>query len=319
MQATTYGALIALKANQSLLKILVCDDDPADRKLVRAYLQQIDIREIVLLEAGQRAEIQNALDKGRIDLVFMDIQMPEKSGMEWLAEIVEKQTAPVVMLTGSGSEEVAVQSLQKGAVGYLPKSKLSTEKLVETIDDAMKRWRQIQQGRANQEELERLANIDSLTGLLNRGAILRKLSEQMKHAKRYRDELSLSLLDIDHFKKVNDQYGHLTGDDVLEQVAILMWQNIRDADIIGRYGGEEFIIILPRTDLSSALNVAERVRKMIEASKMKDPEGNMFGITVSQGISIYKLGEDEHSLISRADNALYKAKGNGRNRVETSA
>ena len=319
MQTTTYGALIALKANQSLLKILVCDDDPADRKLVRAYLQQIDIREIVLLEAGQRAEIQNALDKGRIDLVFMDIQMPEKSGMEWLAEIVEKQTAPVVMLTGSGSEEVAVQSLQKGAVGYLPKSKLSTEKLAETIDDAMKRWRQIQQGRANQEELERLANIDSLTGLLNRGAILRKLSEQMKHAKRYRDELSLSLLDIDHFKKVNDQYGHLTGDDVLEQVAILMWQNIRDADIIGRYGGEEFIIILPRTGLSSALNVAERVRKMIEASKMKDPEGNMFGITVSQGISIYKLGEDEHSLISRADNALYKAKGNGRNRVETSA
>ena len=307
-----------MKANQSLLKILVCDDDPADRKLVRAYLQQIDIREIVLLEAGQRAEIQNALDKGRIDLVFMDIQMPEKSGMEWLAEIVEKQTAPVVMLTGSGSEEVAVQSLQKGAVGYLPKSKLSTEKLAETIDDAMKRWRQIQQGRANQEELERLANIDSLTGLLNRGAILRKLSEQMKHAKRYRDELSLSLLDIDHFKKVNDQYGHLTGDDVLEQVAILMWQNIRDADIIGRYGGEEFIIILPRTDLSSALNVAERVRKMIEASKMKDPEGNMFGITVSQGISIYKLGEDEHSLISRADNALYKAKGNGRNRIETS-
>jgi len=308
-----------LKANQSLLKILVCDDDPADRKLVRAYLQQIDIREIVLLEAGQRAEIQNALDKGRIDLVFMDIQMPEKSGMEWLAEIVEKQTAPVVMLTGSGSEEVAVQSLQKGAVGYLPKSKLSTEKLAETIDDTMKRWRQIQQGRANQEELERLANIDSLTGLLNRGAILRKLSEQMKHAKRYRNELSLSLLDIDHFKKVNDQYGHLIGDDVLEQVAILMWQNIRDADIIGRYGGEEFIIILPRTDLSSALNVAERVRKMIEASKMKDPEGNMFGITVSQGISIYKLGEDEHSLISRADNALYKAKGNGRNRVETSA
>ena len=190
--------------------------------------------------------------------------------------------------------------------------------MAETIDDAIKRWRQIQQGRANQEELERLANIDSLTGLLNRGAILRKLSEQMKHAKRYREELSLSLLDIDHFKKVNDQYGHLTGDDVLEQVAIIMWQNIRDADIIGRYGGEEFIIILPRTDLSSALNVAERVRKMIEASKIKDSEGNAFSLTVSQGISIYKLGEDEHSLISRADNALYKAKGNGRNRVETS-
>ena len=308
-----------MEVKQPLLKILVCDDDPADRKLVRAYLQQIDDREIVLLEAGRRDEIQDALDKGRIDLVFMDIQMPEKSGMEWLAEIVEKQTAPVVMLTGSGSEEVAVQSLQKGAVGYLPKSKLSTEKLVETIDDALKRWRQIQQSRANQEELERLANFDSLTGLLNRGAILRKLGEQIKHTNRYSEGISLDMLDIDYFKKVNDQYGHLTGDDVLEKVAILVQQNIRDTDSVGRYGGEEFIIILPRTDLSSALIVAERVRKAIEASEMKDSEGNVFGITVSQGISIYKSGDDEYSLISRADNALYKAKGNGRNRVETSA
>jgi diguanylate cyclase (GGDEF)-like protein len=311
--------LITLKAKQSLLKILVCDDDPADRKLVRAYLRQIDDREIVLLEAGQRDEIQNALDKGRIDLVFMDIQMPEKSGMEWLAEIVEKRTAPVVMLTGSGSEEAAVQSLQKGAVGYLPKNKLSTEKLVETIDDAMNRWRQIQQSRANQKELERLANIDSLTGLLNRGAVLRKLDEQIKHAKRYKEKLSLSLLDIDHFKKVNDRYGHLTGDDVLEKVALLMRQSIRDADTVGRYGGEEFIIILPRTDLSSALNVAERVQKTIASSEMKDSKGDVFSITVSQGVSIYEAGDDEYSLISRADNALYEAKGNGRNRVESSS
>jgi len=308
-----------LKTKQSLLKILVCDDDPADRKLVRAYLQQIDDREIVLLEAGQRDEIQNALDKGRIDLVFMDVQMPEKSGMEWLVEIVEKRTAPVVMLTGSGSEEVAVQSLQEGAVGYLPKNKLSTEKLVETIDDALKRWRQIQQSRANQEELERLANIDSLTGLLNRGAILRKLDEQIKHANRYREGLSLDMLDIDHFKKVNDQYGHLIGDDVLEKVAILVQKSIRDVDTVGRYGGEEFIIILPMTDLSSAINIAERVRKMIEAAEMKNCKGNVFGITVSQGISIYKPGDDEHSLISRADNALYKAKRNGRNRIESSS
>jgi diguanylate cyclase (GGDEF)-like protein len=318
VQTITYGVLIALKAKKSLLKILICDDDPADRKLVRAYLRQIDDREIVLLEAGRRDEIQNALDKGRIDLVFMDIQMPEKSGMDWLAEIVEKRTAPVVMLTGSGNEEIAVQSLQEGAVGYLPKSKLSTEKLAETIDGALKGWRQIQQSRANREELERLANFDSLTGLLNRGAILRKLGEQIKHANRYREELSLDMLDIDHFKEVNDQYGHLTGDDVLEQVAVLLRQTIRDADTVGRYGGEEFIIILPKTGLSSALIVAERVRNTIEASEMKDSEGNMFGITVSQGISIYTPGEDEYSLISRADNALYKAKGNGRNRVEIS-
>lgn len=100
-------------------------------------------RQIVLLEAGQRAEIQDALDKGRVDLVLMDIQMPEKSGMEWLAEIVEKQTAPVVMLTGSGSEEIAVQSIQEGAVGYLPKSNLSKENLRNTMDAALEKSRRM--------------------------------------------------------------------------------------------------------------------------------------------------------------------------------
>jgi PleD family two-component response regulator len=222
VQATPEGVLVELETKQPLLKLLVCDDDPADRKLVRTYLRQIDDREIVILEAGQRAEIQDVLDRGRIDLVLMDIQMPEKSGMEWLKEIVEKQTAPVVMLTGSGSEEVAVQSLQDGAVGYLSKNSLSAEKLVEAIDDGMRRWRQMQQSRANQEELEKLAYIDSLTGLYNKRSVLHELGEQIKRAKRYRRELSLSMLDIDHFKEVNDRYGHIVGDDVLERVATLM-------------------------------------------------------------------------------------------------
>ena len=128
-----------MEEGQSVLKILVCDDDQADRKLVRAYLQQINDREIVLLEAGKRDEIHNALDRGRIDLVFMDIRMPEKSGMEWLEDIVKKRMAPVVMLTGFGSEEIAVQALQQGAISYLSKSGLSKGKLVETIDDAIEK------------------------------------------------------------------------------------------------------------------------------------------------------------------------------------
>ena len=308
-----------MKTKRPLVKILVCDDDPADRKLVRAYLRQITDREIVVLEAGQRREIQNALDKGRVSLVLMDIQMPEKSGMEWLARIVEKQTAPVVMLTGAGGEEIAVQSLQEGAVGYLSKSSLSKENLVKAIDTALAKWRQIQQAKADQEKLERLANFDSLTGLYNRRVILHRLDEQIKYVRRYGEELSLIMLDIDHFKKVNDQYGHLIGDEVLEEIAVLVQRNIRDTDVVGRYGGEEFIIILLKTGLPSAVDVAERIRKAIEAAEMKDSEGNVFSVTVSEGVSSYKPAEDERSLISRADDALYRAKENGRNRVETSA
>jgi len=306
------------ETGQSLLKILICDDDPADRKLVRTYLQQVTGREMVLLEASQTEEIQNALDKGRIDLVLLDNQMPEKSGMDWLPEIAKRQLAPVVMLTGSGTEEVAVEALQEGAVGYLSKNNLSQEKLVNTIDAALDKWTQLQQARADKKELERLANFDSLTGLYNRQAILDKLGELINRAKRYKENFSLSILDVDLFRRVNDQYGHLTGDEVLEKIATLIRRNIRDTDVAGRYGGEEFIILLPLADLSSALVVAERIRSVIESTEMKDSGGNVFAVTVSQGLSSWEPDEDAHSLISRTDEALYKAKENGRNRVEIS-
>jgi len=306
-----------METGQSVLKILLCDDDQADRKLVRAYLQQITDREIVLLEAGKRDEIQNALDRGRIDLVLMDNQMPEKSGMEWLEDIAKNRMAPVVMLTGFGNEEIAVQALQQGATGYLSKSGLSKEKLVEIIDDTMKRWRDLVLSRANQEQLERLVNIDSLTGLLNRRAILNRLDEHITNARRYEDDLCILMLDIDHFKLVNDKYGHITGDDVLENVGALLLRRIRDTDNAGRYGGEEFLINLPKTDLASALIVAERIQKGIKASTMNDLNGNSFSITISQGLAKYETGDDIHSLISRADNLLYQAKQNGRDRTET--
>jgi len=304
------------RVEQPLLKILVCDDDPADRKLVKVHLRQVTGSEVVVLEAGQKTEIQSALDKGRIDLILMDIQMPGKSGIEWLAEIVENQIAPVVMLTGAGNEDVAVRSLQSGAVGYLPKGSLSGDKLVKTINVSLERWRQMQQEKANHEDLERLVNIDSLTGLYNRRATMHRLDEEIKNAGRYSDSLSLSLLDIDYFKKVNDQYGHLVGDDVLEKIATLLRRSVRETDVVGRHGGEEFLIILSKTDLSSAEIVTERVRKLIEAAEMADSEGNVFNITVSQGLVSYEPGEDLESLVSRADDALYRAKENGRNRVE---
>ena len=301
---------------QPLIKILICDDDQADRKLVRTYLKRMTDREIVLLEAGHTEEIQNALDKGRIDLVLMDNQMPGKSGMEWLAEIAKKQLAPVVMLTGSGTEEIAAQAFQEGAVGYLPKGSLSQEKLQNIIDVALDKWTRLQQAMADKEKLERLATFDSLTGLYNRRAILGKLHELINLANRYKEDFSLSMLDIDHFKRVNDRYGHLTGDEVLEKIATLIRRNIRDTDIVGRYGGEEFIIILPKTNLSSAWVVAERLRTIIEKTEMKDSAGNVFAITVSQGLAGWERDEDATSLISRADEALYKAKEKGRNRVQ---
>jgi len=316
LQTSTQVTPMTQEIKQPLIKILICDDDQADRKLVRTYVKRMTDREIVLLEAGHTEEIQNALDKGRIDLVLMDNQMPGKSGMEWLAEIVKKQLAPVVMLTGSGTEEIAAQAFQAGAVGYLPKGSLSQEKLQNIIDVALDKWTRLQQAMADKEKLEILATFDSLTGLYNRRAILSKLRDLINLAHRYKEDFSLSMLDIDHFKRVNDRYGHLTGDEVLEKIATLIRRNIRDTDIVGRYGGEEFIIILPKTNLSSSWCVAERLRITIEETEMKDSAGNVFAITVSQGLAGWERDEDATALISCADEALYKAKEKGRNRVQ---
>ncbi len=302
---------------KTLFKVLICDDDPQDRKLIQAYLQQQTDREIVVLEAGQIADIQSALENGRVDLVLMDIEMPEKSGTEWLREIVLNQVAPVIMLTGYGNEEIAAQSIQMGAVGYLPKSGLSPDKLLSAVDGALKKWRELRFIKASEEQLEKLANIDFLTGLSNRRVVLYRLEELLKQARRHRDNFSVIMLDIDHFKKINDVYGHLTGDQTIERIAQLLRIRTRDLDVVGRYGGDEFVIILPRTDLPCALLVAERIRKSIEATKITDLKGNVFNITVSQGLVSYKLGDDIHSIVSRADNALYRAKAEGRNRVET--
>jgi diguanylate cyclase (GGDEF)-like protein len=305
-----------LNNHRTLLKILVCDDDPADRKLVRAFIQKMTDKEIVLLEAGDKNEIEQALAKGRIDVVLMDIEMPEKSGMEWLVDIMEKQTAPVIMLTGQMNVEVAAQAIQKGALGYIPKSNLSIEKLRTTIDEALKQWNDRQLVKANQEELEKLATVDALTGLYNRRSILNKLGEKIKLAHRYDEDLCLLLMDIDDFKSINDHYGHIAGDDVLETVAATIQQNIRETDYAGRYGGDEMIIIFPQTDTLTASHIAERIRTKIENTVIISKDGSAFNVTVSQGISNYKHSEDQVSFLSRVDQALYKAKQNRRNRVE---
>jgi len=124
------------------------------------------------------------------------------------------------------------------------------------------------------------------------------------------------MLDIDHFRKVNDQHGYLTGDEVLENIAALIRNNIRCTDIAGRYGGEKFIIVLPKTNLSSSWTVAERLRSIITQTEFKDAAGDIFSVTVSQGLAGWERNDDADSLISRTSEALHKAKEKGRDRVQ---
>ncbi len=166
--------------------------------------------------------------------------------------------------------------------------------------------------------LERLAYHDTLTGLLNRLSILQKLDEWLQHVRRYNSRLAVAMVDIDHFKQVNDLHGHRIGDRVLVDLANVMSRSIRKTDFIGRYGGEEFLIIMPRTDVAGAAIMAERLRAAVEGTPMHGADGTRFSTTVSVGVAEYCDGDDEDLIISRADAALYRAKDLGRNKVRVS-
>ncbi len=163
----------------------------------------------------------------------------------------------------------------------------------------------------DQRQAEKMAETDPLTNIFNRRKLSRLLDQEIQRVERYDRFLSIALLDIDHFKRVNDTYGHDTGDYVLRRITELIKENIRITDILARYGGEEFVIILPETEVKGASRQIERMKKTIEKTSF-DGVGNL---TISAGITSYTGGDSCKSMITRADKALYLAKEKGRNRV----
>ncbi len=165
--------------------------------------------------------------------------------------------------------------------------------------------------------LETLATTDPLTGLSNRRQIMARLEEECERIQRGGIGLSCIMLDVDHFKQVNDTYGHQQGDEVLKMIASQARASLRAYDVVGRYGGEEFIVLLPETDLETAQAVAERLHLAIQASAiLKTATGQPQPTTVSLGLTQWRSGDTVDTLIHRADEALYRAKANGRNRIE---
>jgi len=165
------------------------------------------------------------------------------------------------------------------------------------------------------KELLQLASTDLLTGLLNRRAVMQQALSELRRAKRYQKDLAVLMLDIDHFKQINDQYGHAAGDKVLRDFAVLCQQSIRDTDLLGRYGGEEFILVLPEVDLQTAILSAERLRMTVSQHYFTLTDSTVLPLSCSIGIAMYLPERDDlDKLLLRADQALYQAKHQGRNR-----
>jgi two-component system, cell cycle response regulator len=184
---------------------------------------------------------------------------------------------------------------------------------------AVRRAQALESTRADNRRLEQLATTDALTRLLNRRALMDRLSVEVDRARRFRSQLSLLMLDLDHFKSINDEYGHLAGDGILRQVGVVLSAGVRTIDVVARYGGEEFVIILPETGSDGAVVFAERLREHVRDHEFELGDGRNNHLTCSIGVATFPSPHvsSTEDLFARADEALYRAKSGGRNQVRT--
>jgi two-component system cell cycle response regulator len=184
---------------------------------------------------------------------------------------------------------------------------------------AVQRANMMESTRADNRRLEALAQTDPLTDALNRRALTERLNAELERARRYDSMVTLLMIDIDHFKRINDTYGHLVGDDVLMALAALLQHEVRSVDLVARYGGEEFVIVLPETREEGAVAFAERIRERIETHPFAADDGPTLQVTASIGVATFPAPRvaTVEDLFMRADQALYRAKAEGRNRVRS--
>lgn len=300
--------------------ILIAEDNPVSRKLIEKALIKAG-HKVVSVENGRKA--LELLNQNFFPIVLTDWVMPEMNGIE-LCQAIRKTDTPgyvyIVLLTAKDLKDDIVTGLKAGADDYLTKpfnhaeliARLNTGKRILELERSLKE--------AN-EEITILSITDPLTGCYNRVYLNKHLPQEINRARRYGHPLSLILSDIDHFKKVNDTYGHIVGDHILKEFVKCFTEIIREnVDWVARYGGEEVLIILPETDVKHAILLAERLRNNLSQRVIKI-QGKQINITASFGITGFDSTTPDEKIspeymINKADKFMYQAKKEGRNRVE---
>jgi two-component system, cell cycle response regulator len=298
--------------------VLVADDDPLFRKMLETSLRKWKLD---VITARDGLEAWKILEQdGAPKLVVLDWMMPGLDGIEICQRIRNRQAAPysyVLLLTSRDEKRDLLRGLEVGADDYLTKpfdpselqARLKTGlRILELQDELLQK----------EAQLRFEASHDRLTGLWNRGAILDFLQRELARAQRSNQPLGVAMLDVDHFKEVNDTYGHLVGDAILEEVARRLAGAIRQYDWVGRYGGEEFLAIINAKAQDDMARLSERLRDAVSSLPYPTTAGNL-NVTISVGtaLAIDPVNLDCDALTNAADQALYRAKGNGRNRVES--
>jgi len=313
---------------------LLVDDD---LELLRVIEQVLEDGGFSVVTARSGEEALNVLQSQPFDVIMTDIRMPGISGFELIEKIAAiDEAVKTVLMTGFDSSDTVKQALRTGAYDYLTKPLDDHGIIIQCANRAAQATNLIRdnaelldQLRAKQtmlehanEQLRRLndelhvqANTDVLTQLYNRRFLDDTLQNQVFRRNRYADSLSVALIDVDHFKTINDEYGHAGGDIVLKAISAALSQCVRESDIVGRYGGEEFLVILPSTAPEFAMLFAERIRSRINAQEIVLGE-SVCPVAISIGVSGVEEDYAELNmteLVNSADKALYAAKKAGRN------
>ncbi len=302
-------------ADSSSGQVLIAEDDAMFRRILQSWLESWGYQ-VVVAEDG--AEAWNILQQDHPpELLILDWIMPEIDGTELCRRIRERKRSPyqyILLVTGKDDRQDVVRGLEAGADDYLTKpfdrnefqARLRVGRRILTLQHDLINAR---------DELQFQATHDILTGVWNRGAVLDLLHRELERAARARTSTSVLMLDLDHFKKINDTYGHLTGDAVLREVANRITQSVRSYDLVGRYGGEEFLLVLAACGKSEIEQSADRIRLAIASTPILSVSSEI-AVTASIGATVIADGGvTQEEILLTADKALYQSKNDGRNRV----
>jgi two-component system cell cycle response regulator len=298
------------------VRVLVAEDEPVSRHRLQTFLRKWGYS--VQVVADGRAALDALAQPDSPQLAVLDRMMPQVDGVEVCRTIRRTATEPyiyVILLTSQGEQQEIIEGFESGADDYITKP-FEVQELKARLRTGVRILELQEQLISAREQLRAEAMHDSLTGLLNRAAFFTSLDKEISRARRDYAPIALFMADIDHFKEINDRYGHPAGDIVLRETARRLRSSLRSFDVIGRYGGEEFIVAAPECSTAEARVLAERFRATVCAAPVDVGNGSI-RVTLSIGVAGTSDMNEAPRLLRAADEALYRAKHAGRNKVES--